>query len=201
MTDEELKYTDTDIEYAKETIEEKYKNDLEAKEEELREQLLEKERLEAELEKKNVVIKEKDQNWSNLRKKTEGADTLKTEIDELKETIQKVAQASKQEIIDDYIAENVGTDAEDIKLFTHRFNILKGKATTAKEVKGALEDAKLLFNKDKGHVYNPMNRVIPTGANFSQEKKADISPEIMQNANISEEDVKKYSNFKPIKYN
>ncbi len=211
MADDEVKYTDADIGEAEERIEAKYKAELEAKETELTEKIKqaeeEKERLEEELEKKNVVIKEKDQNWSNLRKKTDAVDELKKEIDLLKEKakasdemVQKVAQTAKQEIIDEFIAERVGTDVEDIKLFQYRFDVLRIKATTNKEIKQALEDAEVLFNKDKGRVYNPMNRVIPTGANAFYDKKADINQDIMQKTGLTEEDIKKYGNYKPIKY-
>ena len=151
-----------------------------------------------ELAKKDAGLKDKEMNFSALRKKASEIEKLKPEIDFLKEQVQKVSQQNQQDIIDEYISENVGQNKEDQDIFNKHFNVLSVSATSKTEFKQALENAKTLFDKDKGNLINPSGQILRTQGRpqiGSSDQESDFSKEARKQMGLSEEDYKKYGHL------
>jgi len=196
--EEEAKWTDGDLEQAKETIEEtlkeKFEAEIEAKENALREK-------EEELEK----LKNKDMNFEALRKGSVAKDDIKKEIDSLKaefeENLSKLTQAKEADAIEEFADSNIESE-DDKKLWEHYFKKTSNGAVTKKEMKEAMEDALLLLKAKKGGK-DALNGIIPTKGRPSVDvtKKTHLDADTMEKVGLDEETVKKYKNFQPIKFN
>ena len=150
------------------------------------------------LAKKEQVDHEKAQNFAALRKKAEGSEKLKSEIDLLKEQVQNVAQANIKDVIDEYVLENVGASKEDQDIFNKHFKVLSAAATSKVEFKQALENAKVLFDKDKGNLINPTGQILRTQGRpiqGSSDQESDFSRESRKQMGLSDEDYKKYGHL------
>ena len=110
----------------------------------------------------------------------------------------EIRQINIKDVIDEYVLENVGASKEDQDIFNKHFKVLSAAATSKVEFKQALENAKVLFDKDKGNLINPTGQIIRTQGRpiqGSSDQESDFSRESRKQMGLSDEDYKKYGHL------
>jgi len=148
-------------------------------------------------------LKDKDYNFSQLRKKAEGKDSsvneeVKKEIEDLKNRIDSLTKQPVEEIKEEFIVENIGDDKELKDRFNYYYAKLSGDAKTKAEINKAAKEALTLASNGS---YKPDDTGKITSVGVSQDYRNKGEGKITESKvsmgkmlGVSEEDHKKYGN-------